>query len=158
MRVRVLRRPIVFLGLHCSICVHCIILILLINLFIVAFVRCSVPHCKWISAYTGLVWLILVKVRIGGLSLMLLGTWLFCGKRCGESSTLLTEIHEILPLFFTFFRSDLDQIWFRWCHKENCPVNVRLLKISTLKAVVCLGTYLSTLSTIIVQFVWALWV
>jgi hypothetical protein len=34
---------------------------------------------------------------------MLLCTWLFCDKQCGESCTLLTEIHEILPPFFSFF-------------------------------------------------------
>jgi len=40
MRTRVLRRPIVFLRVRCSICVRCSILILLIKT-----VRCSIPHC-----------------------------------------------------------------------------------------------------------------
>ena len=39
-RTRVLRRPIVFLRVRCS------ILILLIKLFVVAFVRCSIYHYK----------------------------------------------------------------------------------------------------------------
>jgi hypothetical protein len=56
MRTRVLRRPIVFLRVRCSIpilliklfvvaFVRCSIPILLIKLFVVAFVRCSIPHC-----------------------------------------------------------------------------------------------------------------
>ena len=40
MRTRLLRRPIVFLHVRCSICVRCCILILLIKT-----VRCSIPHC-----------------------------------------------------------------------------------------------------------------
>ena len=41
---------------------------------------------------------------------MLLGTWLFCDNRCGESCTSLTEIHEILHLFSTSF----GLIWIRF--------------------------------------------
>jgi hypothetical protein len=42
---------------------------------------------------------------------MLLGTWLICDDRSGESFALLTEIHEILPPFFpTFF----GPIWIRF--------------------------------------------
>jgi hypothetical protein len=52
MRTRVLRRPIVFLRFPCSILilltktVRCSMLILLIKLFVVAFVRCSVIRCS----------------------------------------------------------------------------------------------------------------
>ena len=45
MRKRVLRRPIVFLRVRCSICVRCNILIFLLKMFVEAFVRCSIPHC-----------------------------------------------------------------------------------------------------------------
>ena len=45
MRTRVLRRPIVFLRVRCSNCFRCGIVILLIKLFVVTFVRCSIPHC-----------------------------------------------------------------------------------------------------------------
>ena len=40
MRTRVIRWPIVFLHVRCSIFVRCSIMILLINI-----VRCSIPHC-----------------------------------------------------------------------------------------------------------------
>jgi hypothetical protein len=40
MRKRVLRRPVVFLRVRCSIFVRCSVLILLIKI-----VRCSIPHC-----------------------------------------------------------------------------------------------------------------
>jgi hypothetical protein len=41
----VLRRPIVFLLVRCSVCVRCGILILLIKTVRCSIVRCSVPHC-----------------------------------------------------------------------------------------------------------------
>ena len=44
-RMRVLRRPKEFLSVRFSICVRCNILILLTKLFVVEFIRCSIPHC-----------------------------------------------------------------------------------------------------------------
>jgi len=44
MRTRVLRRPIVFLRVSCS-----ILILLIKKLFVLAFVRCSIPHCTSFS-------------------------------------------------------------------------------------------------------------
>jgi len=44
MRTRVLRRPLVFLRVCCSICVRCSILILLIKIVRCSIIRCSIPY------------------------------------------------------------------------------------------------------------------
>jgi hypothetical protein len=52
MRTRVLRRPIVFLSVPCSICVRCSILSLLIKTVRCRIVRCSIPHCTEAGRYS----------------------------------------------------------------------------------------------------------
>ena len=52
-----------------------------------------------------------MKFIIVDLRVMPFNNFDFRENRCTESYTLLRGVNEILPIFSTFFLSDLDKIW-----------------------------------------------